>query len=59
MSIRYYGYKVNLYVVGKMLIEVFYNHKKDMIEKVEALDSDHKRLKFYLDQIKLPGEIHG
>ena len=54
MSIRYYGYKVNLYLLGNFYLEVFYNHKKDFIEKIIPLDIRHSRMKFYADQIKLP-----
>ncbi len=54
MSIRYYGYKVNLYLLGNFYLEVFYNHKKDRIEKIAPLDTGHSRMNFYIDQIKLP-----
>jgi hypothetical protein len=54
MAIRYYGYKVNLYLLGKNLVEVFVNHKEVRIEKVQLLDTSHSRMKFYSDQIKLP-----
>ena len=54
MSIRYYGYKVNLYLLENFYLEVFYNHKKDQIEKIIPLDTRHSRMKFYVDQIKLP-----
>ena len=54
MSIRYYGYKVNLYLLDNFYLEVFYNHKKDFIEKIIPLDIHHSRMKFYADQIKLP-----
>lgn len=55
VAIRYYGYKVNLYLLHNYYVEVFYNHKKDLIERVEPLDM-HKntRMKFYSDQIRLP-----
>ncbi|NOT75398.1 MAG: hypothetical protein HOP08_10740 [Cyclobacteriaceae bacterium] len=53
MSIRYYGYKVNLYLLGNFYLEVFYNHKKDLIEKIIPLDTHHSRMNFYVDQIKL------
>jgi hypothetical protein len=53
MSIRYYGYKVNLYLLGDFYLEVFYNHKKDLIEKIVPLDTRHSRMNFYADQIKL------
>ena len=49
MSIRYYEYKVNLYLIGTIYVEVFVNHK---------LDTNHSRMKFYSDQIKLPYEIY-
>lgn len=54
MSIRYYGYKVNLYLLDNLYFEVFYNHKKDFIEKITPLDIHHTRMNFYADQIKLP-----
>ncbi len=55
MSIRYYGYKVNLYLLGNYYLEVFYNHKRDLIEKIVPLDPQHSRMNFYMDQIKLHG----
>lgn len=54
MAIRYYGYKINLYLFDNNYIEVFYNHKLDLIEKVQPLNSQHSRMKFYYDQVKLP-----
>lgn len=57
MSIRYYGYKVNLYLLGNFYLEVFYNHKKDQIEKIIPLDTHHSRMNFYVDQIKLPNVL--
>jgi hypothetical protein len=51
VAIRYYGYKINLYLVHDHYVEVFYNHKDDCIEKVELLDFSHSRMKFYEDQI--------
>jgi len=53
MSIRYYGYKVNLYLLGDFYLEVFYNNKRDLIEKIIPLDTRHSRMNFYADQIKL------
>lgn len=53
VAIRYYKYKINLYRFQNMLIEVFYDHKKDIIEKVEILSKSTSRLKFYTDQIKI------
>ncbi|MBK5278037.1 MAG: hypothetical protein JJE09_04145 [Bacteroidia bacterium] len=57
VAIRYYGYKINLYLLGQDYVEVFYNHKEDKIEKISLLDSDHSRMKFYYDQIKLPSHL--
>jgi hypothetical protein len=54
MAIRYYNYKINLYLLGDMYVEVFINHKLASIEKVSVLDTGHSRMKFYSDQIKLP-----
>jgi hypothetical protein len=53
MSIRYYSYKINLYLLDSHYVEVFVKHKLSHIEKVELLDCDHSRMKFYEDQIKL------
>ena len=53
MSIRYYGYKVNLYLLEDFYLEVFYNNKRDLIEKIIPLDTRHSRMNFYADQIKL------
>lgn len=54
MAIRYYRYKINLYLLGDYYLEVFVNHKKAAIEKIILLDTSHSRMKFYSDQIKLP-----
>lgn len=56
-SIRYYGYKVNLYLLEKVYVEVFYNHSKDNVDRIEPLDIKSKRMNFYADQIKLPGNL--
>jgi hypothetical protein len=57
MAIRYYRYKINLYVLGNYYLEVFVNHKQSAIEKISLLDTEHTRMQFYSDQIKLPIEI--
>lgn len=57
VSIRYYGYKINLYKLHTQLFEVFYNHKHDRIDKIEVFDDKSSRVKFYADQIKLPAEL--
>jgi hypothetical protein len=57
MAIRYYNYKINLYLLGNYYIEVFVNHKHASIERIALLDTSHSRMKFYSDQIKLPDEI--
>lgn len=54
IDIRYYGYKVNLYLLADRFFEVFYNHKLDKIEKIEPLDYESSRMKFYADQIQIP-----
>ena len=53
MSIRYYGYKINLFLFQGLYVEVFYNHKLDCIEKIQLLDPKHSRMNFYTDQIKV------
>jgi hypothetical protein len=57
MSIRYYEYKVNLYLLGSFYLEVFVNHKLASVEKIILLDTRHTRMKFYSDQIKLPCDL--
>ena len=54
MAIRYYGYKINLYLFDNYYLEVFVNHKFSLIEKIVPLDHMHSRMKFYSDQIQLP-----
>lgn len=58
VAIRYYGYKINLYLLNDYYVEVFYNHKKDLIEKIELLQTrNNTRMKFYSDQVRLPMDI--
>jgi hypothetical protein len=57
MAIRYYRYKINLYMLGNYYLEVFVNHKQASIEKIILLDREHTRMQFYSDQIKLPLEV--
>lgn len=57
MAIRYYSYKVNLYIFNDYYLEVFVSHKHALIEKILPLDVSHPRMKFYSDQIKLPCDI--
>ncbi len=57
VAIRYYKYKINLYLLSDFYIEVFYNPKLDRIDKVEPLIRPTKRMKFYADQIKLPSDL--
>ncbi|MCR9250308.1 MAG: hypothetical protein NXI20_07775 [bacterium] len=56
-AIRYYKYKINLYLLENYYVEVFYHHCDDRIEKVEILEDKSTRMKFYIDQIKLPLEF--
>ena len=57
VSIRYYQYKINLYLINGYYVEVFYHHKYDKIEKIEPLKRNIKRMKFYADQINLPEDL--
>lgn len=57
VAIRYYGYKINLYLLNNFYVEVFYNHKRDEIERIELLPVFHSRMKFYSDQITLPANL--
>lgn len=53
-DIRYYNYKVNLYLLNGNYLEVFVNNKFLTITTICPLDFNSNRLNFYLDQIKLP-----
>ncbi len=53
-DIRYYNYKVNLYLLEGHYFEVFVDHKNLTITTICPLDFGSNRLNFYLDQIKLP-----
>ncbi len=57
MAIRYYQYKVNLYLLGNFYVEVFVEHKDSTIAKIALLENRSSRLRFYSDQIKLPVEL--
>ena len=54
VGIRYYSYKVNLFLLGSDYFEVFITHKKACIERIDRLDTRHSRMKFYADQVRLP-----
>jgi len=56
-SIRYYRYKVNLFLVSGFYVEAFYHPKTDRIEKIVPFDASNSRKKFYTDQIKLPADL--
>ena len=56
-SIRYYRYKVNLFLLNGFYYEVFVNHKSTVIEKISLLDTQHSRIKFYLDQISIANDF--
>ena len=58
VAIRYYDYKINLYLLGQFYVEVFFHHLNDRIEKIDILEGSPTRLKFYSDQIKLPTNLH-
>jgi hypothetical protein len=57
VAIRYYGYKINLYLLHNFYVEVFYNHKHDRIDKIDLMERNASREKFYADQIRLPLEL--
>lgn len=57
VAIRYYKFKINLYLYQDYFVEVFYNHKEDRIDKIEIFNSETSRVKFYTDQIKLPVDL--
>lgn len=53
-DIRYYEYKVNLFLLNDNYFEVFINHKSVEITQISPLDYKSNRIFFYLDQVKLP-----
>ncbi len=56
-SIRYYKHKINLYLLDRVYVEVFYNHQRDCVDQIEILDDSSSRMGFYADQIKLPRDL--
>ncbi len=56
-SVRYYRYKINLFLVYGFYVEAFYHPKTDRIEKIVIFDAKNSRRKFYTDQIKLPKDL--
>ncbi len=54
VDIRFYEFKINLYLFEDFFVEVFYHPAEDRIEKIEVLENNSKRINFYTDQIKLP-----
>lgn len=54
-DIRYYEYKVNLFLLDGNYFEVFIDHKSVEITKISPLGYKSNRILFYLDQVKLPG----
>jgi hypothetical protein len=56
-SIRYYRYKVNLFLLHGFYVEAFYHPKTDRIEKITPFNANNSRRKFYTDQIKLPKDL--
>ena len=53
LDIRYYDYKINLYLLHDFYVEVFFHHLNNKIEKIEPLNVAHSRMKFYTDQISI------
>src|SRR5260221_4382468 len=53
MAIRYYGYKVNLFLLAVVYLEVFFIHKKQRFVKIDLLDPNNLRLKFISYEFKL------
>ena len=53
IDIRYYRHKINLYLYANNYYEVFVNHKDSRIEKIQTLDYNSKRMKFYTDQLQI------
>ena len=57
VSIWYYKHKINLFLLNGFFVEVFYDPKIDRIAKVEPFEFHTSRVKFYTDQVKLPGYL--
>ncbi|MBU2916073.1 MULTISPECIES: hypothetical protein [Reichenbachiella] len=53
-DIRYYQYKINLFLLEGVYYEVFVFHKDVQIKKITPLNYQSSTIGFYLDQIKLP-----
>jgi len=51
--IKYYGFYINLYIVNRSFVEVFYNAYTGKIEEVEILDATDERLYLYSTAVDL------
>ncbi|PIB37109.1 hypothetical protein BFP72_17705 [Reichenbachiella sp. 5M10] len=54
MDIRYYRFKINLFLLNGHYFEVFIAYKEVEITKIVPLDYESNRFGFYLDQVRLP-----
>jgi hypothetical protein len=53
--IEYYGFKICLYIVEGVFIEVFYNAHDNKIEDVEILEPNERRLYLYARTVDITG----
>ncbi|MFT7036034.1 MAG: hypothetical protein ACJA2S_004561 [Cyclobacteriaceae bacterium] len=49
---NYYGYRINLYVITNFLVEAWYCHEDNSIDKIELLKSN-KPFNQYAQQVNL------
>ena len=52
-TIKYYGFFIHLYLIGKDFVELYYNIHNNKIEEIELLDSMDERLNLFSIQVDL------
>lgn len=52
-EIVYYGYRIKLYVIDSLFIEIFTNIHSSMIEQVEIMDPKEQRLNLYVADVDI------
>ena len=52
-KIKYYGFIIDLYILNKNFIEVYYNIHSNKVEKVEVLELTNDMLNLFAVQVNL------
>ena len=47
------GFRIRLYIINSLLVEVFYNEATNVIEYIDLIDICHERLNLYTADVNL------